>query len=777
MQKERKKETTQKIKKKQHMRGRQIPFNIKSTRTQVSFHPFEMNLHFKTKIFIMSFFLSLLQLLFLTRTTHSYSYSTRVLLSSWRRRVPPQTQCFAVRRPRKQQQRLVMAIRHMDYDIVIIGAGASGMFAAGTASSFGSCKTLLVDKHDLEDDVAHTNDFYMGGDCTNSACVPSKAIRCAARVAAMHEQSIAVLDGAGQSMGGSSGSSNKRVQQPNLTFSSLARRYSQETTNKVRSRESPDRIASMPNLDIMYTPRISFVDSHRLSIENPYFFNSTFSDFLLESESTTKSITPNDDDDDSSQQQNDGKCNTVQVFAKKIVICTGAGPMIPEKLYKSAKKIGLPLLTYRSIFKPDGEGKDSDFLWNIKKSSKKKRVVIVGGGGTACEIAQSLARLNRNVQITMVAPGILDKEDIAARIVARKILMEDGVNLVIGKRVMNASRMGQIAVVELDDKTQLPVDILICATGRFPGKELEELKLDNAGVQWTIQDGVIVNKHLQSVSQKNIYAAGDCISAVPKLDRRASHAAWMGYHAVQSALFPKFLLASDAIHPFVPRVTFLDPEVASIGKTRADCVREFGSDGFQYLKVHENGTDRSDIDSMEGRVEGFVELRISKPEGRILGATVCSPVASEIVNEIGVAMVNKLTVRDIARSIHAYPSHGYLMHRVALSLALSDTWGVLDAMGPIARVVGTIGRKMQGNYQSRRRRRKTSSHLRDWEALGEERELQWERKMISVPYLEASQDTDFCNVVRLHVNDATIGVKEKQALKDFLSWLDSKPPR
>jgi Pyruvate/2-oxoglutarate dehydrogenase complex, dihydrolipoamide dehydrogenase (E3) component, and related enzymes len=763
--------------------------SIKSTTssTQVSFHPFEMNIHFKTKIFIMSFFLSLLQLLFLTRTIHSYSYSTRVLLSSSRRRrrVPPQTQCFAVRRPRQQQQRLLMAIRQMDYDIVVIGAGASGMFAAGTASSFGSsCKTLLVDKHDLEDDVAHTNDFYMGGDCTNSACIPSKAIRCAARVAAMHERASAVLDGGGQSMGGSSGSSsNKRVQQQqNLPFSSLARRYSQETTNKVRSRESPDRIASTPNLDIIYTPRISFVDSHRLSIENPYFFNSTFSDFLLESESTTKGATPNDnndDDDDLSQQQHDGKCTTVQVFAKKIVICTGAGPMIPEKLYKSAKKIGLPLLTYRSIFKPDGEGKDSDFLWNMKKStgSKMKRVVIVGGGGTACEIAQSLARLNKNVQITMVAPGILDKEDIAARVVARKILMEDGVNLVIGKRVMNASRMGQIAVVELDDKTQLPVDILICATGRFPGKELEELKLDNAGVQWTAQDGVIVNKHLQSVSQKNIYAAGDCISAVPKLDRRASHAAWMGYHAIQSALFPKFLLASDAIHPFVPRVTFLDPEVASIGKTRADCVREFGSDGFRYLKVHENGTDRSDIDSIEGRVEGFVELRISKPEGRILGATVCSPVASEIVNEIGVAMVNKLTVRDIARSIHAYPSHGYLMHRVALSLALSDTWGVLDAMGPIARVVGKIGRKMQGNYQSRRRRRKTSSYLRDWEALGEEKELQWERKMISVPYLEASQDTDFCNVVRLHVNDATIGVKEKQALKDFLSWLDSKPPR
>jgi pyruvate/2-oxoglutarate dehydrogenase complex dihydrolipoamide dehydrogenase (E3) component len=697
-----------------------------------------------------------------------------VLSSSWRtnnnNNIQQSPYFASVRRQQQQQRLMICMVTRFEYDIVVIGAGASGMFAAGTASSFG-CKTLLVDKHDLGD--ATKNDFYMGGDCTNSACVPSKAIRCAARIAAMQtisSSSTAVLlgDNMGSVSSGSSSSgssSGSRMRQDLFVSAAMAQRYSRETTNKVRLRESPDRIASsIPNLNIIYSPQISFVDCHHLTIENPYFFNSTFSDFLLESEQKN--------DDDTSLIT-----NTIQVFAKKFIICTGAGPWIPDRLLKSAKKIGLPLLTYRSFFKPDGEeGKDSDFLWNLKSSQhkKKKRVVIVGGGGTACEIAQSLARLQKNVQITLVAPGILDKEDIAARVIARKILMEEGVNIVTGKRVIGASRMGQIAVVELDDKTQLPVDILICATGRSPGSNLQELQLDKAGVQWTVQDGIVVNKYLQSVSRKNIYAAGDCISTVPKLDRRASHAAWMGYHAVQSALFPRFLLASDAIHPFVPRVTFLDPEVASIGKTRAECVREFGSDGFQYLKVDENGTDRADIDSMEGRVKGFVELRVSKPDGRILGATVCSPVASEIVNEIGVALVNKLTVRDIARSIHAYPSYGYLMHRVALSLALGDTWGVLDAMGPVARFIGKMGRKLKGKFQSRR---KLSMRHRDWEAMGEEKELQWERKMISVPYLEASQDKDFCKIVRLHVDDATIGVKEKQVLNDFLLWLDSKPSR
>lgn len=688
----------------------------------------------------------------------------------------------------------------LEYDIVVIGAGASGMFAAGTSSSLGR-KTLLIDKHNLEDTTE--NDFYLGGDCTNAACVPSKAVRCAARVAALSQRAFECMSSSSSqqrqrvvgsrsaaagvdevssvSSSSSSSSSVPFLASSSSSSSSLARQYSRETTNKVRQRESPDRIvASVPNLHIMYTAGVSFVQSKSISVQDPYLFNGTFSDFLLQD-------TDHDDDYDDDNDVAAAEKKTLQISAKKFILCTGAGPSVPEKLAKSAKKIGLPLLTYRSIFRPDGEGKQSDFLWNMDtdasvmsmstdQKKKKKRVVIVGGGGTACEIAQCLARLNKNIQITIVAPTILDKEDIAARAVARKILMQDGVNIISGRRVVDASRMGQISVLELDDETQLPVDVLICATGRSPGRDLEELQLDQAGVKWTPQDGILVNQNLRSVSCKHVFAAGDCTSAVPKLDRRASHAAWMGYHAVLAAVFPKFLLASDAIHPHVPRVTFTDPEIASIGKSRADCVREYGANGFRYLKVHENGTDRADIDSMEGRVEGFVELRISKPDGRILGATVCSPVASEIVNEIGVALVNKLTVGDIARSIHAYPSHGYLMHRVALSLALSDQWGVLDAMGPIARYIRKWGTRFQAKLYHRRPRKSTLRY-REWEGTGEERELQWERKMSSVSYLEASTDKDFCDVVRRHMNDETIGEHEKQVLQDFISWLDSKPSR
>ncbi|GFH51666.1 hypothetical protein CTEN210_08142 [Chaetoceros tenuissimus] len=644
-----------------------------------------------------------------------------------------------------------------DYDLVVIGAGASGMFAAGTASSFGK-KVLLIDKHDLEKDMT---DAYIGGDCTNAACVPSKAIRQAARLASFGEKAaIFGYDAAASA-------ESIPVTTPEKSKSQIAREFAKNTVNAVRARETPTRVAGNKNLNIMYTPKVSFEGANQLILENPFLFNETYADFLYNPESSEKPLSR-------FKKAKNVTLPICKVSAKKFIICTGAGPHIPPRLKKSAKKIGLHILDYRNIYRPDGEGFESDILWNLKqkkKSDKKKRVVIVGGGPTACEIAQSIARLNKSLQITLVAPAILKGEDIPARIAARNILRRDGINLLIGRKVINAARMNEIPILHLNDGSQIPVDILIAATGRSPEENLQDLCLENAGVEWDPYKGVIVDNNLRSITASNIYAAGDCASAIPETDRRASHGGWTGYHAVQSAFFPKFLLPSDAIHPTVPRVLFTDPEIASVGMTRAECIRKFGAKGFKYLKVYENGTDRADMDSIERDVsDGFVELRISK-KGRILGSTICSPSASEMANEVGLAIRNNLSVRDIARSIHVYPSHGYLLHRVALSLALNDVWGVMDAFGTIPKIVGNIGRSIQFN----RFRRKVPLKKREWQALGQENELRWERKTISVSYLEASKDKEFVEVVKRHTKDKSISKLERSALKKFMDWYESKP--
>jgi len=682
-----------------------------------------------------------------------------------------------------------------DYDLVVIGAGASGMFAAGTASSFGR-RTLLIEKHDYHNDNDNDPDidFNVGGDCSNAACVPSKAIRAAANLAAT-TQEIGNLYNKHNGVFESNGRNARLKQKIGINFASVARRHAAETVQKVRERESPAGMAGNPNLDLIFTPDLSFNEPHVLRIANPYILNSTFTGFMA--------ITPTDRE---TSTEDDSEYKYIQITAKQFIIATGASPVIPSRLFQTAKRVGLPLLTYRSLFRPDREGIESDILWNLssnaverrgndgKEGGRRIRIVIAGGGPTACEIAQSLVRLynnslDGNVEIFIVAPSILPAEDVAARAATRKILQKNGVKIIYHRKVVKVLEMDQFPQVQLDDASYMPADILICAVGREAGRNLKDLGLDKAGIKWSNKQGILVNSHLQSVSMKHIYACGDAASAVELSDRRASHAGWTGYHAVQSAILPKFLLPEDTVHPFVPRVTFLHPEVAAIGMTRAECVKEYGHDGFQYLQVDEIGTDRSDIDaigvfdnelsSSSTSTQGFVELRVSKPDGKILGATAVSTAASEIINEIGLALCSGLTVRDIARSLHTYPSYGYLMHRVSLSLAMNNLPGALSACGPTGRLLGWLLRTALVPVEWTKRRRK-SKQMREWEAMGTDLEIDHHISIrlncdvIGLSYFEASADVNFCKLARQHADDELF---DRDMLTDFIEWLDSKPPR
>ena len=141
----------------------------------------------------------------------------------------------------------------LDYDMIIVGAGASGMFAAGASTMLGQ-KTLLLD---LADGSGTSN---IGGDCTNSACVPSKALRSIGKMAA-----------------------SNRASNDSFSWITRGRKQMEDTVNKVRARESPDAMVERnPNLDLaVLTTSGRFVDRKEmdLAITNFYSINAT-KDFL-----------------------------------------------------------------------------------------------------------------------------------------------------------------------------------------------------------------------------------------------------------------------------------------------------------------------------------------------------------------------------------------------------------------------------------------------------------------------------------------------------------------
>jgi pyruvate/2-oxoglutarate dehydrogenase complex dihydrolipoamide dehydrogenase (E3) component len=659
----------------------------------------------------------------------------------------------------------------VEYDLVIIGAGASGLFASGAATMLGS-KTLMLDvmfgdsttTAEGKPEVHPSITSNIGGDCTNSACVPSKAVRSVARMAASGARLESII-------------CEKGNRHDNLL--ELARTHATNTVLTVRGRENAQAMVDRdPNLDVALISDCHFVSPHELSLTLGRAYSS----------SARTNATWAD---------HEGKSSPMIVRSKKFLIATGASPVIPKDLEAAAQLAGVPTYTYQTLLRPSNIEQDNTSIWqfanNNNPDKKPKRIVIAGGGATACELGQSLARLGTdNVEVDLIAPMLLRGEDATLQNAAAQLLTcEQNLRLHLGRRVENVLPNRTISLS--DGSVIHGCDALILCLGRTPAPSLQKLKLEAAHVKWNETTGVQVKtSNLQSISAAHVYACGDCCSAVATrpLGRTATHAAWTGYFAAANTRLPRLLtFGSKASKEVVPRVVYTDPELVSIGLSIEECMAKYGQDGFDRVMVPTAQTDRADMELLErGRDIGFIELRATKIDGKILGMTACGPSASEHANELSVILENGLSAIDVARSLHSYPSHGYLLHRLALAIAFNSIWGSLEAIGTLGVWVSWLGKKASKgvgaakNITGRRKKRLK----RAWDAEGASRTL------ILTKTIRSDGDIQICSFLDLYtkagkdskdvamptkiLEDLYTGYKYRQQDVDrFQSWLSQRP--
>ena len=96
--------------------------------------------------------------------------------------------------------------------------------------------------------------------------------------------------------------------------------------------------------------------------------------------------------------------------------------------------------------------------------------------------------------------------------------------------------------------------------------------------------------------------------------------------------------------------------------TKEAALETFGADRIAIKKQHILKTDRG---ICEGNEEGFIQVIYRKKNYEILGATIVSPVAGELIAEIGVAMKSHLTFDMLATVMHTYPSHSFTLQAMA----------------------------------------------------------------------------------------------------------------
>lgn len=272
-----------------------------------------------------------------------------------------------------------------------------------------------------------------------------------------------------------------------------------------------------------------------------------------------------------------------------------------------------------------------------------KSLFIIGGGSTSVEFARLYSTFGTKIYISEIAPRLLPREDEEVGELIKKVLEEkNGVTTLTTTRVLRITKDGfgkRVHFMRGHEEHSVRVDEILVASGKSPRVDLG---LENAGVSYTPR-GIEVDKHLRS-STKHIFAAGDVLGGFG-----LTHVALMESRVVGNNILYKNALSPD--YSAVPRVTYATPEISSVGMSEDDLIKR----DLSYLKgiVPVTITGRANITNQR---DGFVKVLADKKTRHILGATIASPHAGEAIHELTLAIQHKLTVDDIASTLHAFPS-------------------------------------------------------------------------------------------------------------------------
>ncbi len=324
---------------------------------------------------------------------------------------------------------------------------------------------------------------------------------------------------------------------------------------------------------------------------------------------------------------------TVQVKAKKIVIATGSSPQIPPIPGLS----GVPFLTNETVFD----------LEEIPRS-----LIVLGGGPIGSELAQAFQRLGTSVHLIHSHPEILAREPKETSDILIEQFRKEGMSLHLNSKVERVDYASGSFKVVLAGKS-VEAERLLVATGRKP--HIHELQLEKAGVAFT-DKGVLVDRFGRT-SQKHIFAIGD--AAGPPF---FTHLAENRGRAVLTTLLLSPFFKKKIDRQAIPRVTYTDPEVASIGLSEEEAGKTYGKTKIAVYLVPMAEVDRA---VTQGRTEGFVKIVTKRWSSHILGATIVCPRAGEMLSEISLALFAKIPLRKLAGLIHPYPTYSLAIRRAA----------------------------------------------------------------------------------------------------------------
>jgi len=304
---------------------------------------------------------------------------------------------------------------------------------------------------------------------------------------------------------------------------------------------------------------------------------------------------------------------------------------------------------------PPIPGLDKVDFWTNRQATLPRELpgslAVLGGGAVGVELGQAFARLGSKVTVIEAGPRILGAEEPEAAIALRPHLLADGMQLLVGDPVAGVEKESGGVIVTFKSGATLHAERLLVATGRRANFEAWQ----GAGLQQTDRGWLKVDPATLE-ARVGVYGAGD-VTGIGGF----THLAF--YHG---QIVARRLRGEDARadHSAVPRVTFTDPEVASVGISEA-AAREHG------LNVITASADPAE--TARGYIhdfhDGALKLVADRDRGVLIGATLVTPRAGEILGELVLALKAGTPLRTLADVIHPFPAFNRVLGAVLQELA------------------------------------------------------------------------------------------------------------
>jgi dihydrolipoamide dehydrogenase len=277
-----------------------------------------------------------------------------------------------------------------------------------------------------------------------------------------------------------------------------------------------------------------------------------------------------------------------------------------------------------------------------------KSIAIMGSGAVGVEFASIFKSYGSEVTVIELLPRLVPGEDEAVSAELERAFKKRGIKVMTGSKVTSAkagSKGVDIEVQVADQQSQkLSYDLLLVATGRGPvteglGAEKIGLKMDR---------GYIVVDPMFRTNVPGLSAIGDVITMGGPHYQLAHVSSMEGIILAER-------IAGHAVQPInydhVPRCTYTEPEIGSVGLTEAQAKAQghdvrVGSFPFRALARAR----------MAGELDGFVKIVAEKKYDEILGVHIIGPRATELVAEAVMALRMEVTVEELIKTIHAHPT-------------------------------------------------------------------------------------------------------------------------